>query len=186
MLRLVIEAIALTPIDVPRRETLLRVQWQSDDITELRVDRPSAKAGTGPQAVARMRELAAQRYHDAEIANILNREQVLTATGRPWTIRAVQHVRRDHAIVSRAPAALRPRSLPEVHPQSGLYSIPGAAKLFGVSSKIVRGWIERRLVRVERGKHSGYDTQWLELDAATRAKLRRRIGRSPRKVLTSV
>ena len=40
MLRLVIEAIALEPIEVPERQTRLRVQWRSGAISELRVARP--------------------------------------------------------------------------------------------------------------------------------------------------
>ena len=40
MLRLVIEAVAIHPIDVPRRLTQIRVQWKSGAVDELTVNRP--------------------------------------------------------------------------------------------------------------------------------------------------
>ena len=40
MMRLVIEAISLSPIEVPRRATRIKVAWQSGTVTEIEVPRP--------------------------------------------------------------------------------------------------------------------------------------------------
>ena len=44
MMRLVIEAIALSPIEVPRRATRVTVAWQSGTVTELEIPRPRTGA----------------------------------------------------------------------------------------------------------------------------------------------
>jgi hypothetical protein len=40
MMRLVIEAISLSSIEVPRRATLVKVAWQSGTVTEIEIPRP--------------------------------------------------------------------------------------------------------------------------------------------------
>lgn len=61
MLRLVIEAVSLRSVEVPRRATLVRVAWKSGAVTELRVPRPTTREliSTPEAALARLRELAA-------------------------------------------------------------------------------------------------------------------------------
>lgn len=43
MLRLVVEAISATPMEVPRRVTRLRVQWKSGTVTDLETSRPTRR-----------------------------------------------------------------------------------------------------------------------------------------------
>ena len=62
--------------------------------------------------------------------------------------------------------------LPERHPD-GRYSISGAARLFGVSSNVVRGWIKRGVVHgtIEPyGRFKG--VHWLVVDENTFLRVR--------------
>ena len=74
MMRLVIEAISLSPIEVPRRATWVKVAWQSGTVTEIEVPRPHRRDvfRTPPAAVERMHAQAAAGRHDEEIAEILS------------------------------------------------------------------------------------------------------------------
>ncbi len=85
MLRLVIEAISLSPFDVPRPGTRVRIAWQSGAVDELDVFRPQPGEllRTPAVAVARMRELAAEGKRDDEIAATLNAEDIPTGMGGP-------------------------------------------------------------------------------------------------------
>src|SRR5262249_16164832 len=68
--QLVIEAISLSPVEVPRRATRVTVGWQSGTVTEIEVPRPHRRDlfRTPPTALARLRALAAAGRHDEEIA----------------------------------------------------------------------------------------------------------------------
>jgi hypothetical protein len=83
MMRLVIEALSLAPIEVPRRATVVKVAWQSGTMTEIEVPRPhrSDLFRTPPAAVERTLALAAAGRHDEEIAAILNAEGMRTGRG---------------------------------------------------------------------------------------------------------
>src|SRR5262245_49569797 len=70
MLRLVIEAVALHPVDVPRRSTRIRVQWTSGAVDELAIPRlqKGEYRANAPAAIQRIAELAAAGVRDDEIA----------------------------------------------------------------------------------------------------------------------
>jgi DNA invertase Pin-like site-specific DNA recombinase len=110
MMRLVIEAISLCPIEVPRRATWVKVAWQSGTVTEIEVPRPPRRQlfRTPPAAVERMRGLAAAGRHDEEIAAILNAEGLRTGRGLPWNPWAVRWTRKKERICRVAPD--RPRA----------------------------------------------------------------------------
>jgi len=71
MLRIVIEAIAIHPIDVPQRLTRIRVQWKSGAVDEFTINRPD-NTRTPSAAVERIRQLASLRLFDHVIAEKLN------------------------------------------------------------------------------------------------------------------
>src|SRR5437867_4041537 len=91
MLRLVIEAVAIRPIEVPQRLTHIRVQWKSGAVDELTADRPSSadQNRTSIEAIERIRQLATLRLVDRVIAEKLNDEGVRPGSGRAWTASAV-------------------------------------------------------------------------------------------------
>lgn len=159
MLRIAIEAVALRPIDVPERRTHIEVQWRSGATDQLTADR-RIRRHTPDEAVACIRELAARRLHDDEIADRLNQEKLRTATNRPWTGSIVKKVRLKHAIARAAPT--RPngrRPLPDRHPD-GRYSIHGVVARFGVPERRVRQWIEQGVVPAVREDFELYRRVW--------------------------
>ncbi len=151
MLRLGIEAISLTPVEVPERATTIKVQWQSGAVTDLMVPRPSrhSRSRTPATTAKRLSELAASGLHDEQIAEQLNIEGFQTGVQNPWNIWAVRWARRKEGIGKTAPDLPRSHPLPERYPD-GRYSIAGAAKLFDVSEAVVRRWISKGIVQGQR------------------------------------
>jgi hypothetical protein len=171
MLRLVIEAVAIEPIEVPNRQTRIRVQWQSGAISELAVARPARHewSRTSAQAVSRISELAATGRRDEEIAEQLNEEGIPTGAGKQWDTVAVKWARRRNEIPRTAPALPRTQPLPDRHPD-GRYSISGARRRFEVSDTVVRGWIKRGLVKATREDYETHTrVYWLQIDDETAA-----------------
>lgn len=173
MLRLVVEAIALHPIDVPRRLTRVRVQWTSGAVNELEIVRPGRGESHrhDPAVLQRIRELAAAGTHDEEIARRLNLEGLHTGTRRPWTQDMVRTARSRKRI--ERVAADRPRMppLPHRHPD-GRYSVPGAMARFGVGEGVVHRWIRQGLVTASRADFGTHrNVHWLDIDEATAARL---------------
>ena len=180
MLRIAIEAITLQPVEVPKRTTLLRIQWRGGEVMEINVARPGLSDNkTDPVVLERLRELAAAALHDDEIAQQLNRAGFRSGSGRPWNERSVRWARRRFGIARTAPERTRMAPLPDQDAE-GRYSVPGAVRHFGVSRKTLYAWIRRGLVaatRADHGQHRG--VYWVELDEDIASRLQStRLGRS--------
>lgn len=169
MLRLVIEAITLKPVDVPRRTTQLQIQWRSGVVDELYIERTGY--ATPASIVDRIRELIAQGLHDDEIATRFNNEGLLTTKSRPWTGPKVTKLRNAHGVAK--PPRPRNKLLPERHPITNHFSIPGAAKRFSVPRHTVKNWVRSGLVTAHRERFGRYDAVWLDIDEKLAAKLER-------------
>ena len=80
-------------------------------------------------------------------------------------------MRNDHAIEK----ARRPRVavLPERHPVTNRFSVPGAAKRFGVTTRAVQHWIHAGIVIGHRERYAQYDAWWLDIDDELARKLDR-------------
>jgi len=175
MMRLVIEAISLSPIEVPRRATRIKVAWQSGTVTEIEVPRPHRRDlfRTPPPAVERMRALAAAGRHDEEIAEILNADGMRTGRGHAWNTWAVRWTRKTERICRVAPDRPRRELLPDQFPD-GRYSVAGAATHFGVTMDVIRAWVRRGLVPGERNDFQAHRrVWWLEIAEDTAARLER-------------
>ncbi|MEO6593821.1 MAG: hypothetical protein ABIP94_03615 [Planctomycetota bacterium] len=173
MLRIVIEAVAIRPIDVPQRRTHIQVQWRSGAVDELVIARPSAAewGRTPDEAVDRIRQLTALGLFDKEIAERLCSEGLRSGSRRPWTSGAVKHVRLQHSIVRTVHKPLGRAPLPERHPD-GRYSMSGTVKRFGVSEWQVNRWIELGMVEAVREDFPPYRrVWWLTIDDATTRRL---------------
>jgi DNA invertase Pin-like site-specific DNA recombinase len=170
MLRLVIEAITLEPIDIPTLMTRVRVQWRSGVVDERFVDRPRYNA-TSLTLIERIRELAAAGLDDVQIAARFNADGILTQRRRTWTGPAIKKHRRKHGIAT-APKP-RNRKLPDRHPTTGRLSIPGAARRFGVPNYTIRNWIRSGLVVAHRERYGRYEASWLDIDDELAARLER-------------
>jgi hypothetical protein len=180
MLRLVVEAISLSPVDVPRRTTRVRVQWQSGAVTELEVPRPDRRTRerTPEAATERMREWVKAGMSDEEIAERLNTEGTKTGKSKTWNVVAVKWAR-GRAKITRLPHDCpRDRPVPDRHPD-GRYSVAATAKRFGVSAAVVRAWVKRGLVRCDIERYGAHPfVGWLHIDKATAARLLRAAKRS--------
>ena len=151
MLALVIEAISLTPVDVPERSTRVRVAWKSGAVTDLDIPRPNRRERrrTPSSSRQRLQALAADGLRDEEIAERLNAEKLLTGMGKSWDLHAVRWARRHEGIERKAPDA--PRILPvSARDSNGRYSIAAAAHRYDVSQHTVRLWVKKGLIRAER------------------------------------
>jgi hypothetical protein len=158
MLRLVVEAVAIHPIDVPQRLTRIRVQWKSGAVDEFTINRPD-NTRTSSAAVERIRQLASLKLYDYIIAEKLNAEGVRSGTGRAWTPSAVKHARLKHNILSTTNTISRRKPLPDRHPD-GRYSVSGAMKRFGVSYWQLIRWVKRGIVRGVHEDFGEYQSVW--------------------------
>jgi hypothetical protein len=146
------------------------VQWTSGAVDELTVARRRS-IRTPPEAVDRIRELAALGMQDESLAAQLNDEKLATGTHHPWTTNTVKKVRLQHSSIRRAPNRDARQTLPDRHPD-GRYSVRGAMKRFGVNSDKVRRWIKRGMVDAVREDFEWcYGAWWLSIDEATAKRL---------------
>ena len=169
MVRLVMEAIALSAVEVPERTTRVRVQWHSGVVSELTVPRPDRRQRrrTPARAVERIGQLATAGERDDVIADRLNAEGIVTGVGRRWNVWAVRWARQRNGIARVAPDAPRRTPVPERHPD-GRYSVFGAAKRFGVSPHVVCRWLRQGLITGRQECYGVYrSVWWLEIDDAT-------------------
>jgi len=170
MLRLVIEVITLEPIDLPKRATRVRVQWRSGVIDEHLVERP-AWGATSSRIIDRVRDLIERGLHDEHVAQRFNEEGLVTAKHQRWTSNAIRHLRHEHAIEK--PRRPRVAVLPDRHPITNRFSIPGAARRFGVSTRAVQHWLHSGMIKGHRERYEQYDAWWLDIDDELAAKLDR-------------
>lgn len=176
MLRLVIELISIEPIDLPVRSSRVRVQWRSGAIDEKIIERPIWMRALRPAPTAlieRIQVMLDEGLANDQIALRLNNEGFHTAKRQPWTGSAVAHARAGHKL--RRNKKLSRTFLPDQHPVTGRYSIPGAARRFGVSRDVVKSWVSRGLVDVKKERFGRYDARWLDIDE-TRALELARLG----------
>ncbi len=168
MLRLAIEAIALHPVDVPRRMTTIRVQWQTGAVSEIQIARPDKGQYRthDVEVVQYIRDLAASGLRDDEIADRFENEGLRTKVGLRWSEDMVRAARRKHGIARVAPDRARMPALPHRH-ADGRYSVPGAAARFGVTTSAVYFWIGRGLVTASRADFGTHrEVYWLDIDEA--------------------
>jgi hypothetical protein len=179
MLRLVIEAVTLEPIDLPRPSTRVRVQWRSGVVDERLVERPTG--GATPASVAdRIRSMIAEQGLRRRDRGASQRQQITTTKHLPWSESAVKHVRHNHGIAKKRRSTSA--ALPDRHPVTGRYSTPGAARRFGVDYHTVKNWIRSGLVTAHREQYGRYDAVWLDIDERLAATLESlvRSSRGPR------
>ena len=173
MLRLVVEIITIEPLDLPRPTTRLRLQWRSGVVDELFVERPPWGATPG-STVDRLGALLAEGLDDEQTAERLNAEGILSGKLRSWTASTVSQLRRHAGLVRTAPDKPRSRPLPDRHPVTARFSVPGVARRFEVSRAVVRKWIRRGLVTAHREPFGCHPHAcWLDIDDVLAATLER-------------
>lgn len=152
LLRLVISQVALT-VEPEGRCGQIKISWSGGATTELKVVYQSAgwHCITDEQVVGRIRELALN-WPDYTIAAHLNREGILTRTGKAWTYERVRSIRRQHHISSGCP-------LDPVKSEArgdGLVPVKEAARLLGVSTSLVNVWVQHGVLVSEQRVNGSY------------------------------
>jgi len=158
MLRLLIKDITVEKSFHPK-QILVHIRWHGGACTDLSVQLPPNQADRlrYPAAVVdRIRDLA-HRLLDTQIADQLNGEGRLSATGKPYTAKMIQWIRGCHRI---PPAMLK---------KPGELTVQQVANQFGASDSVVYYWIEHRVIQARR-LNAGMP-YWITLDEADEQKL---------------
>jgi hypothetical protein len=166
LLRILVQEVVLTPVDLPSRQTRVQILWDGGATTEAVVERPRGRSGSQnpPAAEQRIRELVEQGAYDVEIAQSLNDSGLRTGRGRAWDRAAVFRAR-DRLGLRRPMATPSQQKVPDQR-ADGLYSIRGVAKRFDVAVSTVRSWLHRGVLAPTEGGGRGYPA-WFLLDAET-------------------
>jgi len=168
LLRMLVRAVTLTPVEVPKRQTRVQVLWHTGAVSEVIVARPSRfeAHATPPRAITRIGEGLDRKDSDEEIAEALNQEGMRTGMGCLWNARAVRRVRYAEGMHRASPKSrLAPRRRAD-----GMYSLQGVSAHLGVVPAVVRQWLRIGLLEAAEGGGTGR-TMWFVLDRATLARL---------------
>jgi hypothetical protein len=161
LLRAAIERVVITSTE---RGIKVAVEWKGGEITEeelARRRRGEPTCVTDTEVVELVRRLAAEGLDDTQIARVLSRRGMRTATGLTFTKRRVQSIRVCYGI----PCGGTTRS-PSHEPR---LTAEDAARELGVSSRTIHGWLRSGLLR---GQQPMPGAPWrILLDDETRRKL---------------
>lgn len=150
LLRMLVQEVTLSRVDVPSAMTRIQVLWQTgavSDFTIERKDRYTARVNP-PQAIAII-ETSFLNHDDDWIAKELNRRRLCTGAGKPWSVQSVRRVRIQQQWFRRAHLQ-REATKPD---GDGLYSTHAVAALIGVKPTTVQSWARGGLLEVaERGR----------------------------------
>ena len=160
LLRAAIERVVITSTE---RGIKVGVEWKGGEIIEeefARRRRGEPTRVTDAELVELVRRLAAERLDDTQIASVLSRRAMRTATGLTFTKRRVQSIRACYEIPC---GATRSSSGEPLH------TAEDAARELGVSSRTIHEWLRAGLIR---GQQAMPGAPWrVVLDDETRRKL---------------
>ena len=166
ILRLLIKDITVEKALEPKKKLILHVRWQGGATEDISCDLPAKayeRTRYGQEIVQKTRELAKNLFDD-QIAEVFNKEGLLSSKGGPFTGSKIRNIRFVHAIPS--PLQKRPGEL----------SVKEVAQRFKVSTQVVYYWIERGYVAARRLKYGL--PLWISLAKSEDEKLRRRVDES--------
>jgi DNA invertase Pin-like site-specific DNA recombinase len=167
MLRLLIKDITVERVRTERK-ALLHIRWQGGAVEDLSIviPLPAPDKIRYPQPVVERVRTLALTMTDPQIIATLNQEQLLSATGKPFSLSMIKWIRARHGIP--APTLKKHHEL----------TVGEVAKHFGVSIGVVYYWIERRQLEARRsGPGSPY---WITLSPESRARLETWVAKSNR------
>jgi DNA invertase Pin-like site-specific DNA recombinase len=156
ILRLLIQEVVLSPVDVPQRSTRIGILWKTGATTELMTPRPSMDEARRmpPEVIAEIRKLARQHYSDPQIAQALNQRGFKSnkcSKRGLFTQSSVATLRRRKGIRSEWTPGVDSARVPE-RDEQGLYSIRGLTAHFGVTAAMVLYWVRRGLITPVRSR----------------------------------
>ena len=165
LLRLLISEVVIT-VDRDAAQATVRIRWEGGTHTDITVALPrrgvDSAIRTETDTLERIRRLAVH-YDDATIARLLARQNVMTATGLPFTRDRVSSLRRKHGIAG--PTERVGPVGDDVH----MVSIAEAQTLLGTSRATLYRWLASGFIR---GEQDGPGGPWrIRIDAELRAKI---------------
>ena len=165
LLRLLISEVVIT-VNRDAAQAAVRIRWEGGAQTDIAVALPRRGVDTAIRTEAdtleRIRRLAVH-YHDATIARLLARQNVMTATGLSFTRDRVGSLRRKHGIAG--PTERVGPAGDDVH----MVSIAEAQTLLGTSRATLYRWLASGFIR---GEQDGPGGPWrIRIDAELRAKI---------------
>jgi hypothetical protein len=143
MIRLLVEDVTIERSDVVR----IHVRLRGGQTTSLTRPLPLTVGDirrTSPETVARCDELL-DDHTDAEVAELLNKEGILSGGGKPFLSRTVLRLRRDHHLLSQADRLAR----------RGLLTLPEMAAQLGVTAATVKHWHHVGLLTAHKANDKG-------------------------------
>lgn len=177
LLGLLVKQVALSPIDLPERQTKIDVLWHTGATTVAYAPRPrNARATKTPAPVIEEIRKLADRHHDREIAEKLNKGGFRSGMRRRFTETAVTYIRHRYGIEKPGsdPAFAAKGELLE-----GRYlSRTGLAKRLRVSNQVIVYWQSIGALPAFRMAPRG--PWWYELTDEVLARLKPRISKNHR------
>jgi hypothetical protein len=175
LLGLLVKQIALTPIEVPQRQTRIHLLWHTTATTDLVVARmrPTERVRTPPQVIKAIAALAVGRT-DAAIAEALNAQGLTSGRGRPFTAKAVAWIRHHYEI--RKPGSDRQVAARTTARADGRYSTRALATRLGVSIATIHYWREHGVLPAIQELPGG--PWWHEITPEVLKRLRTHIRRA--------
>jgi DNA invertase Pin-like site-specific DNA recombinase len=180
LLRMLVQQVTLTPIDVPQRMTRIQVLWCTGAVSDFTIPRPRWPTAQTPteDALEMIRTLVAREQTDAEIAEALNRHGLTNSRGKPWRENAIRWVRYRHGLRHVGPSRTQ---MPVPNRRAdGLYSMRGVAARLDVTEGTVDYWLKQGWLRPIDGSGRGRAC-WFRLDPATVSRLRKHRRRPARR-----
>ena len=162
IIRLLIKDITVEKILEPKK-LILHIRWQGGATEDIHCDLPLKIADRlrySKDLIDRVKELR-QKLTDDKIAEALNREGRLSASGKPFNISMVRHIRSAYAIP--APSLKRPEET----------TVKEVAAKLNISRNIVYYWIQRGYLKARRIKNGM--PYWITLIPEDEVKLRQKV-----------
>ncbi|QSQ26624.1 recombinase family protein [Pyxidicoccus parkwayensis] len=162
LLRILVQKVALSPIEVPSRQIRVQVVWVTGAVTDFTLPRRQGfQTRSNPAEAVELILQLFQQKSDAQIAAELNQRGLRSGANLPWNTKTVHRVLNVRGLHRAMPA---PQCVPApARRADGLYSVHGVAERFGVSEAIVRYWMARGWLEPTEGGGRGH-VCWFKLD----------------------
>ena len=161
ILDLLIKQVALTPIDLPKRQSKIAILWHSGASSEIYADRPrgNIKNRTPSEVLIKIRELVDQNT-DKEIAIKLNSLHLVPVKGREFTEGGVAGIRRANSIKK---LASDPTFSVKGQIYKGKYiSTTGLAGRLGIGHQTINYWRNKGVLKaIQQTKDAPW---WIEIN----------------------
>lgn len=162
LLRILVQKVALSPVEVPSRRVQVQVVWVTGAVTDFTLPRrPGLQTRSNPPEAVEFILQEFQQKSDAQIAAELNQRGLRTGANLPWNKKTVHRVLNQRGLQRASPAPQCARA--PSRRADGLYSVHGVAERFGVSEAMVRYWMERGWLEPTEGGGRGH-VCWFKLD----------------------